>query len=232
MKDETPFKGGAANMPPFPRPEDRSLNETNRTSDLPPADAETNDLPPELESALPEEPIGAAPAAEGDVPPIATPRPARQDSLADDGATASGSDDFPDADDLLNDLAEERPRFEPAGPDSRIEDEHHSFRSAAAREIARRAEIAALKGMERVADTLDETAFRIHRLATLRGGPDAAAFGPVHSTVGRLEGAADYLRTSDLEGVRAGLRHRVRTQPVQTLGLALCAGWLLGRVLR
>jgi hypothetical protein len=157
----------------------------------------------------------------------------------EDGSTDDEADAFADTDPLHDAdadlLAEDSPGDieedldEDALDDS---DEPLSFRSTVSNELARRAELSVLKGMENVADTFEETARRISRLARMRGGPEALTIGPVHSTVGWLEGAADYLRASDLEAVQSDLRHRVRARPVQSLGIALCAGWVIGRILR
>ncbi len=115
---------------------------------------------------------------------------------------------------------------------TRARADYRSFRSLAMNELSRRGELALLQGMERIADSCDDTAHRIQRLAALRGGPEATSFGPVRSTIGGLEGAADYLRNTDLEGIQKDLRRRVRARPIQTLGIALCVGWVTGRILR
>ena len=191
---------------------------------MPPFPRQNNPTPPAAGDADPQ----SLSSAEGDAHIPDTPRP-------DDGAAAP--DDVHSPPGEQNDPSGSRGRHEPdIGPrgsrTSGDRADHRSFRSIAIDELTRRGEFAILKGMERLADTCDDTAHRIQRLATLRGGPAAASFGPVTSTMGGLEGAADYLRGTDLDGVRTDLRSRVRSRPVQTLGIALCVGWITGRILR
>lgn len=228
MNDERPTHGGAANMPPFPR---ASNTEPERPVDPPPP-APTD----EAGDDSPQPGLEAAPSAERAAVP-ADADPAQDLGDFNDSDEMSDFDDVPadylDADDELDaeeldlDLGEDDVDDDLLDDD----DESASLRSAIAAEIGRRAELSVLTGMEAVADTFDETAHRLSRLIQLRAGPEAS-LGPVTSTVTWLEGAADYLRSSDLEAVRSDLRQRVRKRPVQSLGIALCTGWLLGRILR
>ena len=242
-------------MPPFPRP----FNPTpSRPAEPVPSAAEAS--PQQLADAdaapgTPEGPSSSATPSEtpasGRLPDDGLDPPAEEEAaiFTTDAEEAAGPDDIDvgedeDLDDLadldddedLDDLDDEDDlddlEDEVDLDDLDDDDEPGSFRSAVTSEIARRAELSLLKGMEGVADTFEETAHRLGRIARMRGGPEALTLGPVHSTVGWLEGAADYLRTSDLEAVGSDLRHRVRTRPVQSLGIALCTGWLLGRILR
>lgn len=231
MNDERPTHGGAANMPPFPR---ASNTEPERPVDPPPP-APTD----EASDDSPQPGLEAAPSAERAAVP-ADADPAQDLGDFDDSDEISDFDDVPadflDADDEPD---SEEPDLhlgeDDADDDDDLlddDDESASLRSALAAEIGRRAELSVLTGMEALADTFDETAHRLNRLMQLRAGPEASSLGPVTSTVTWLEGAADYLRSSDLEAVRSDLRQRVRKRPVQSLGIALCTGWLLGRILR
>lgn len=238
MTDDSQYRGGAANTPPFPSHGNQGVPDSTGAGAQPTeagadSSGQTNASPAETRTAPDSDTI-----SDGEAPALA-PTETRPDvDPPETDYDAKGRRPYaelpPEEDDLVNDFTpDDDPDIASRGPEAvHRRGGHRSFRSLAMDELSRRGETAFLHGVERLADSLDESAHRIHRLAALRGGPDAVNFGPVTSTVGRLEGAAEYLRNTDLEGVRTDLRRRVRSRPVQTLGIALCVGWVAGRILR
>jgi hypothetical protein len=110
-----------------------------------------------------------------------------------------------------------------------------SFRSGsrfgnAASDVRQRAARGALSGLDRLAERIDEVAERIERIA--EGRLNGAAGEAARATVERLEGTADFLRTSDLNSLRSDLERQVRARPLQSVVLAVGAGWLLGKIMR
>ena len=80
---------------------------------------------------------------------------------------------------------------------------------------------AADRGRERIYDAAERGR---GRLAT---AIDSAA-GRVDQ---RLHESADYLRTHDVDGIRQDLSNQIRRHPLLSAGVALGAGYLIGRVL-
>jgi ElaB/YqjD/DUF883 family membrane-anchored ribosome-binding protein len=78
------------------------------------------------------------------------------------------------------------------------------------------------------AQTLHETADR-----HLSGGGVRGTAGRwAHQVADAGEGAAEYLRETDVNDLTQSLERQVRTNPLQTLALAAAAGWLVGKILR
>ena len=67
-----------------------------------------------------------------------------------------------------------------------------------------------------------------HLQETLLTDLGCGAAEGAHPAVGWMQGTAVYLRENDLPTMQADLEGRVREKPLQTLFLALGAGWLLG----
>jgi hypothetical protein len=109
------------------------------------------------------------------------------------------------------------------------------FRDRAGDALRHGAERSLKTGFARFADRLDDTAARIERLADdqLQGSGTRRRAGEVaHSSAGWLEDAADYLRSSDLDRLRQDVERQVREKPLQSLLLAVTAGWVLGKIMR
>jgi ElaB/YqjD/DUF883 family membrane-anchored ribosome-binding protein len=105
----------------------------------------------------------------------------------------------------------------------------------AAEAARQRADRTVRRGFDRVAEKLDDTADRFDRVADERlgsSGPRTRAAGSAHSAAGWMEGVASYLRGSDLGSVQDDIERRVREKPLQTLCLAVGAGWFVGRLMR
>lgn len=106
------------------------------------------------------------------------------------------------------------------------------FITRAGGELRRRAEKAAARGFERIADQLDDVAERIGRVSENRLSDAGGAGNTAHLAVDWMGGAADYLRSNELSVMQHDLETRTREKPLQTLLLALGAGWILGRIIR
>jgi len=118
-------------------------------------------------------------------------------------------EDIMDADDL-DDLDDE---FENVASTRRLEDLKARGREAVttAAEVGKqRLSEAAKRSKERLADKLEDTASQID---------------------GRLYYSADYLRTSDIEVIRDDFVDLVRKRPLLSAGIALGAGYLVGKAL-
>lgn len=87
----------------------------------------------------------------------------------------------------------------------------------------------AASGIETAAHRLDEVADRQTAGAT---GARAKAGEMAHGTADTLESTARYLRTNDVRGLQHDLERMTREKPVQTLLVAVAAGWVLGKILR
>jgi hypothetical protein len=49
---------------------------------------------------------------------------------------------------------------------------------------------------------------------------------------GGMQGAADWLRDADLDGLKTGLERQVKEHPGRTLAVAVGLGYLLGKAIR
>jgi ElaB/YqjD/DUF883 family membrane-anchored ribosome-binding protein len=123
---------------------------------------------------------------------------------------------------------------EPSAPEASAT-ESPGFTPRIRRGIRSRVEHGVERALGRLADQLDEGADRLERLADdqLEGsGARARAGDAVQATAGWMEGVADYLRSSDTDSMRSDLEGRVRDRPLQTLLIAVGAGWVVGRIMR
>lgn len=105
-----------------------------------------------------------------------------------------------------------------------------------AREALGRAENQANEFLGRAAEGIDTAANRLDDLISQRTagatGPTARAGEAANRVSDTLHSTADYLRTSDVDGLRTDLERQVRDNPLQTLLIGVAAGWLLGKILR
>ena len=53
-----------------------------------------------------------------------------------------------------------------------------------------------------------------------------------HQIAGGMQGAADWLRDADLDGLKTGLEKQVKDHPGRTLAVAVGVGYLLGKAFR
>ena len=53
-----------------------------------------------------------------------------------------------------------------------------------------------------------------------------------NQVAGGLQGAADWLRDADLDGLKSGLERQVKEHPGRTLLIAAGLGYLLGKAIR
>jgi ElaB/YqjD/DUF883 family membrane-anchored ribosome-binding protein len=94
---------------------------------------------------------------------------------------------------------------------------------------------AADAGRSRVAGKLEEFGDRLEergREAQGRGGMQGRAGQAAVRAGEALDGSADYLRSHDMEDMRDDLERQIRGRPLMSVGVALGAGFLLGRILR
>jgi ElaB/YqjD/DUF883 family membrane-anchored ribosome-binding protein len=97
-----------------------------------------------------------------------------------------------------------------------------------AEDVADRGRMRAASGLDRLGNRLDEQAHEMEE----RGGVARRA-GQVASRGGEaLHESADYMRTHDLGAIRDDLTDEIRTHPLRSVGIALGAGYLVGRLLR
>jgi hypothetical protein len=90
------------------------------------------------------------------------------------------------------------------------------------------------EAMHRAADPLESAADRLEDLADRKGTHGAhRELGTVaHTAADGLEAAASYLRGNDLRGLLDDIERMVDERPVQSLLVAIGAGWLVGKILR
>ena len=92
------------------------------------------------------------------------------------------------------------------------------------------------EGMREIADQIEMAAERLEELADERfseaDGPLARAGDVARGVAGRMDSVARYLRSHDVDGVRRSLERQVREKPVQSILVAVGAGWLAGKILR
>lgn len=88
---------------------------------------------------------------------------------------------------------------------------------------------------QQLADQIDDIADRLDQLIARdlpTEGPARVTTGMARGATNTLDGLADYLRASDLRSMRTDLEDQVRAKPVQTLLVAVGAGWFLGKITR
>lgn len=90
--------------------------------------------------------------------------------------------------------------------------------------------------MNQAADTIDSAARRLDDLADRQTqgatGPRARAGEMAHTAADTMESVANYLRSNDVQGLRRDMERQVNERPLQTLLVAVAAGWLAGKILR
>jgi hypothetical protein len=105
-----------------------------------------------------------------------------------------------------------------------------------ARESLDRISEEAERQKRRAAAGLETASRRIHEEAERRtegrGGIAGSAGQAAHRIADRGEEFADYLRGTDVDDIRSALERQVREHPLQTLLVAVAAGWLIGKILR
>ena len=115
---------------------------------------------------------------------------------------------------------------------------HTSTESATQRasDLAGQAEDKLNPGMKQAADRIDTTAQRLNQVADdrLGGGTGARARAgdTAHTVADTMQSVASYLRDNDAQALRGDLERQMRERPLQTLFVAVAAGWLVGKVLR
>jgi ElaB/YqjD/DUF883 family membrane-anchored ribosome-binding protein len=203
MQEQNAGGGGAANTPPFPRPERE-----------PEAPAASEDSRSEAPAPHPAESAHTGGPGDGASPP----EPSRTAPEPTEGSRPG--------------VARDTPLDFDSGLDVGGSGDAPPYVSPIAEEVRRRPDTGLHRGFARIADSLDEAAEHLGRLADdhLEGGgrPGSAA----RSTAGWMEGAADYLRSADLRSMQEDLERQVRDKPFQTLLLAAGTGWLLGKIMR
>lgn len=92
------------------------------------------------------------------------------------------------------------------------------------------------QAMDRAADRLGSAATRldseIDRRTEGATGGRARAGEMGHSVAETLDAVSRYLRENDAQGLRRDLERQVRERPLQTLLIAVAAGWVTGKILR
>lgn len=90
--------------------------------------------------------------------------------------------------------------------------------------------------MGRAATGLDSAARRLDEMAERRTqgstGTTARAGEYAHTAAEGMHGVANYLRENDVRGLQSDLEKQVRERPLQSLLVAVAAGWLVGKILR
>jgi hypothetical protein len=102
-------------------------------------------------------------------------------------------------------------------------------------EVGERVEGRINEGLHAAADRLETAASQLDELADERlsgTGAKARAGDMAHSVADSMESVASYLRDNDLESLQSDLERQVRQRPLQTLFVAVAAGWLAGKILR
>ena len=92
------------------------------------------------------------------------------------------------------------------------------------------------EGMRQLADQLQVAAEHLDELAEERladaPGPLGRAGEVARGVAERLDSVAEYLRNNEVEDVRRGVQRQVREKPLQSILVAVAAGWLVGKILR
>ncbi|HET8655653.1 MAG TPA: hypothetical protein VFL93_09090 [Longimicrobiaceae bacterium] len=115
--------------------------------------------------------------------------------------------------------------------------EHDAKRMARQKvdEISQRAENRVNQGMDRAADRIGQAAQSVDQMAAERlngGGIKGQAGQMAHSLADTMESVAGYLRNNDAQDLRSDLQRQLRERPLQTLLIAVAAGWAAGKILR
>jgi hypothetical protein len=103
-------------------------------------------------------------------------------------------------------------------------------------EMAGKAEDRVNQKMNQAADAIDNAAQRLDDLANRQTqgatGPKARAGEMAHTAADTMETVANYLRSNDVQGLRRDMERQLNERPLQTLLVAVAAGWLVGKILR
>ncbi|HET7321620.1 MAG TPA: hypothetical protein VFI96_03925 [Longimicrobiaceae bacterium] len=102
-------------------------------------------------------------------------------------------------------------------------------------QLADAAEERVNRGMDRAASRVDRAAKQVDELADQRltgGGVKGQAGQMAHSLADSMESVANYLRDNDVDGLRQDVGRQLRERPLQTLLVAVAAGWVTGKILR
>ena len=97
-----------------------------------------------------------------------------------------------------------------------------------------------------IADALESSAERLRRQANGGGQLAGATAGGAADTIaddsriaqtsnqlaGGLQGAADWIRDADLDGLKTGIERQVKEHPGRSLAIAIGVGYLLGKAFR
>lgn len=93
-----------------------------------------------------------------------------------------------------------------------------------------------------IADALESGAERLRQQASgsgqLAGGTagaiteDTRLVQTSNQLAGGMQGAADWLRDADLDGLKSGIERQVKEHPGRSLAVAVGVGYLLGKALR
>ncbi len=88
--------------------------------------------------------------------------------------------------------------------------------------------------LNRGADVLESAAQRLGGLAGQggQGGAMGRAGDLASQAAGTMESTARYLRDNDVRALQGDLERMTREKPLQTLLVAVAAGWVLGKILR
>lgn len=104
-----------------------------------------------------------------------------------------------------------------------------------ASQMAGRAQEKLDQGMKQAAERIDTLAGRLDQVADERltgAGARARAGDVAHSLADTMESVAGYLRSNDTDALRGDLERQMRERPLQTLMVAVAAGWLVGKIVR
>lgn len=108
--------------------------------------------------------------------------------------------------------------------------------SQRASDMASQAEDRLNQGMKQAAERIDTMAQRLTQVADERlsgsTGAKARVGDTAHSVADTMQSVADYLRNHDTQALRGDLERQMRERPLQTLFVAVAAGWLVGKILR
>lgn len=102
-------------------------------------------------------------------------------------------------------------------------------------ETMHRAEDRANRVKDRAAEGLETAAHRLDDVANRQGGQGGAmgrAGDMAHRAADTMESTARYLRDNDVRALQSDLERMVKESPLQTLLVAVAAGWVLGKILR
>lgn len=99
---------------------------------------------------------------------------------------------------------------------------------AARRFDSERLRRAAGGGLEQAANALH----RAGRTVAKRGGPTARAASAAHRLGTELDHAAAFVRSSELDELRADVESTIRVHPIRSVVVATMAGYVIGRLLR